>query len=231
MLNKTSFYILTLSSDNIIIGPVFPQVQKMSPGYNYNAANSVYSLAKKASELPTFEPNLHYFVVNSKAKLTDILSNAILTNTGFLVSEKLKNILIGYNLMAHRFYDATIYHKKIFHQYYWLHFKTDPPVSKIDFVNSTFTIILNYAHKVGNVEIQSFEDYLTKNNNIKKDNPGKTLSIWAEKICFNQNFEQNLDFFKIGVFDNNFYISERLKNTIEANKISGIEIKPAYNLI
>lgn len=224
------YYILKPATNTIETGPVFPQVQKMSPNYDFDAINSVYALSKKAQDFPDFNPNLDYFIVHNKAKLTDILSNSILPTTGFLITEKFKTLLADFKLMSHQFYNAKLYYKKEFHQYNWLHFKTDL-INTIDFKNSSFIILLNYAHNLGHVEISSMQDYNLKKEKIKADNVGKTVSLWAEKITLSPSFDKQLDFFKIGTFDSNYYISEKLKTAIYSQKITGCNISFANNLI
>lgn len=60
-----------------------------------------------------------YLSLKYKAKRTDIIKD-FFTSDGLLVSHKLKLILETFKLPEHRFYPATIVHKKIEYKYHWL---------------------------------------------------------------------------------------------------------------
>lgn len=72
-----NYYIFKTAVNNIETGSVYPQIQKMSPGYDYKAPDSVHALSKAYQHLPDFTPNLDYFELASKAKLSDLLSTAM----------------------------------------------------------------------------------------------------------------------------------------------------------
>jgi hypothetical protein len=211
-------------------GPEYPQVQEMAPEYIYKAPDSVYALSKAVEQLPNFTPNLNYFVVQSRAKLTDLLSVAPV-HGGLLVSSQLKYLLDKHNLTPiHKFYPANVQHKKQFHHYFWLHIICNL-TDQVDYPNSTFFIYHNYKNNLGYVSIESKEDFTQQKEKIKRDNPGKTITIWAETIKLNKEFNAAIDLFEIGTFDNNYYISERLRAALVSEKITGCEISPAIHLI
>lgn len=217
-----SFYILKPASDTEETGHIYPQVQKMKPGYNDKASNSVYALSKAYQHFPDFEPDLDYFIVHSHAKLTDLLSVAPV-HGGFLISKKLKEVFEQFNIVSHKFYPAKVQHKKNFYEYYWMHIICDF-TNKVDYVKSTFIIYYNYAHDLGNIEIKNKSDLLLKKEKVKQDNPEKTVTIWAKQIQLTQDFDLSLDLFEIGMFDANYYISAPLKGALIENKITGCDI-------
>jgi hypothetical protein len=210
------------------VGSEYPQVQKMSPSYNYNSENSVYALSS-CEGLPDFQPDLNYFVVHNKAKLTDLLSVSV-ANGGFLISEKLKNIFVEFNLPPHHFYPAQVQHKKKLHNYYWFHVASDF-TDVVNYEASDFFIYYNYAHKMGNIAITSKDDFIIKKKKIKTDNPEKTITIWAEKIVFSNLFDTTIDLFQISMFDSNTYISPGLTKAIVDSNLTGVEITQTTNLI
>jgi hypothetical protein len=210
-------------------GQQYPQVQKMSPGYDYKASNSVYALSREYQKFPDYEPNLDYFVLHGKAKLSDLLSVAVV-HGGFLISEKFQNVLEPFNLAPHKFYPARVYFRKQFYRYYWMHIICDLS-DQVDYSKSTFFVYHNYSKNLGYTNVTSKEELNKKREKIETDNPGKTVTIWAEKIHLNNAFDHSLDLFDIGNFDSNYYISEQLKNKIISEKITGCDIQPAYNLI
>lgn len=100
----------------------------------------------------------------------------------------------------------------------------------VDYKNSKFFIYYNYAHNLGNVDISSKIELTEKEKKLKVDNPGETVTIWAEKLLLTKNFDTNIDLFEIGQFDSNCYISERLKKAISYTNISGVSMQQTENI-
>lgn len=221
------YYIIKPATDTTETGPVYPQVSKMAPGYNFKATNSVHALSRETEKLPDYEPNLDYFIVNGKAKLSDLLSVSVIYG-GFLISEKFKTVLQQFNLPNHKFYPAKVQYKKQFYDYYWLHIICDL-TDNVDYQKSTFFVYHNFSKNIGYIDIASKDEIIQKRAKLKSDNPGKTVTIWAEKIFLNTPFKK-LDLFEIGMFDANCYISERLQQSIIKEKITGCTLTPANNL-
>ena len=223
------YYIFKPAAGTPETGQVFPQVQKMKPGYNYKAHNSVHALSREYQKLPDYEPDLDYFIVHARANLTDLLSVTV-TYGGFLISEKLKSIFEQFNLPTHKFFSAKIQHKKQFYDYYWMHIMSNL-ADVVDYPRSTFFVYHDYSKNLGYVDISSKEELIQKRQKIKSDNPGKLVTIWAEKIAFGPSFDKTLDLFEVGTFNSDYYISESLKYVIVKEKITGCSMHPAKNLI
>lgn len=224
----TLYYILKPAVDRPDTGPVFPQVQKMSPGYDYKSPNSVHALSR-ADGFPDFEPALDYFIVHSRARLSDLLSVSVI-HGGFLISKKFKEVVTAFNLVSHKFYPAKVSHKKQLHEYYWMHVISDF-TDIVDYRRSSFFIYSNYAHNLGQIDITSKEELIQKRKEVKAANPGKTVTIWADRIILTNSFDRSLDLFEIGMFNSDTYISPELKDAIVSNNISGCDISEASNLI
>ena len=222
------YYILKTALNTPETGTVYPQIQKMAPGYDYKAPNSVHALSREVEKLPNYEPNLDYFIVHTKAKLSDLLSVAVI-NGGFLISEKLKTVVEQFNLPTHKFYPARVQHKKQFYNYYWMHVICNL-TEYVDYQKSTFFVYHNFSKNLGYVDVVSKEEFIQKRLKLKSDNPGKTVTIWAEKITLNTLPNKAFDLFEIGTFDANCYISEALQQAITNEKITGCSIMPANNL-
>jgi hypothetical protein len=223
-----SYYIFKSAVATNETGSVCPQIQKMSPNYNYDAENSVHALSKAHKSFPDFIPDLNYFILHNKAKLSDVLSTAMI-HRGFLISKKLKNIFEQFTIAEHRFYPATVAYKKQFYEYYWMHIICDM-TDEIDYPKSTFFVYYNYAHNLGNIEIDSKEDLINKEFNLKANNPEKTIAIWSKDIFFVPSVKLKLNLFKIGSFDNNYYINTELYHALVNASITGIAITPTTNL-
>jgi hypothetical protein len=225
-----SYYILKHAVDTLETGPQYPQVQKMTPGYDYSALNSVHSMSKNYQSLPDYTPNLDSFILHGRAKMTDMLSVAVISG-GFLVSERFKAILESFSLPEHKFYQARLKHKgKLFEHFYWLHIICDL-TEFVDYPASSFFAYLNYSQDIGNIDIISKEDYERKRAKLKKDNPERTITVWAKSITLTAGFDNTLDLFEISSFMNNVFISERLQKAIVEGGITGCNISVAKNLL
>jgi hypothetical protein len=224
-MSNNSYYTFKPASNTPETGSVYPQIQKLKPGYDDKKNNSIYSYLKKS--IGTFsneEPDLDGFILHSYAKPTDLVSNTITDGYGFFVSQKLKSILEKHHLPLHRFYPAKVTHKgKLIEDYFWLHIVSDL-TDAVDYAESIFFIYKHYRTNEGYIKINSKEQYITTANKIKLENPGINITIWSEKICLSPQFDKKTDCFKIGLFDSFFYISQSLKNALVENNITGYEL-------
>lgn len=224
-MDYNKFNILDFASGTKDTGPEYPQVQAMGSGYDTDASDSIYQLAKFQTELPPFEPNLNHFVLHKKAKPTDLLSNSITNSTGFLVSNKFKDLLSEHKLPAHKFFPAIIHHyDQNFKNYFWLQLIADN-TDFVDYKRSVFFIFKNYSQDLGNISIESKGDYEVKRKELKKKD--STLSIWAKQIVMDDSFDCELDIFHISRFNSDFFISKKLSQSITENGLTGLVIKQA----
>jgi hypothetical protein len=228
-----SYYTLEPACNTPETGPVFPQIQKLKPGYDDKKSDSIYSYLKKSiSDFPDEAPDLDSFIMHGYAKPTDMVSNAI-TKPGFFIDKKVKSIFEKYNLIPHRFYPAKVIHKKkLLDNYFWVHMMADF-TDCIDYPNSSFFIRRKFFTDTGDeIKIESLEDYFEKRKQLKLDNPETYVTINAKRICwYPAFFNKKLDFFEIGPFDANFYISQRLRDALVENKITGCNIQPTDRII
>lgn len=218
------YYILKHSNNSKIIGKEFPQVHKMTSNYDYEAKNSVHALSRYFNKFPDFVPNLESFVLHPKAIITDIISAAVIGGCGFLISERFKEILSSFVLPLHKFFKAKLIHNnKLYNDYFWLHINSDY-TSFVDFPNSEFCTCESFSFKTADkINIFSKEDFIIKRKNVQKSN--EFLDIEATKLKMNLSFiDENLDLFKISQFDSDFYVSDFLRENIEKEMISGIDI-------
>jgi hypothetical protein len=107
------FFHIKTSSERKVIGPQYPQIQTSDGTVDAKAPDSYYNVYSNV--FPVFIPNLNYLVLHKQAILTDVLSAAMI-RPGFIVNEKVKNILSQHKLPPHKFYPATIEHKGVFYQ-------------------------------------------------------------------------------------------------------------------
>lgn len=210
-------------------GPIYPQIQKMSQGYDYKSDHSVRKLFKAWRSFPDFTPDLNSFLLHAKSRPTDFISNA-LSSRGIIVSEIVKSIFESFNTCPIAFYKATIKYKSdVLDNYYWMHIISDY-TDFIDYPNSRFFIYKNFIFDLGDIKIESKLDLTNKLEEIKKQYFNDTIAIWAKSITLLPNFDKSLDFFEIGRFSSNRYISLHLKNALEKEKVSGYLLSTATNL-
>ena len=184
-----AYYILSEACDTPETGRVFPQIQKLKTGYDIKKPDSIYSHLKiSRNGFPDEAPDLDSFILHGRAKPTDLVSNAITSGSGLFVSKKLKAILSNHNLGDHRFYPAkVVYKNKAIEGYYWAQLVRNFTDS-VDYDRSTFFIYKHYRLDVGDIEIDSIDDYNQKKAVLVRDNPGINITIWAKKLCLYPSF-------------------------------------------
>lgn len=72
-----ALFSIRTTSEKQIIGTECPQIQTMDGTVNKNDPNSLYNVY--ADAFPNFIPNLNYFVLEKNAKVTDVLSAAMIS--------------------------------------------------------------------------------------------------------------------------------------------------------
>lgn len=211
-----------------VIGNVFPQVHKYIKGYDPEAHHALFSLYDYVDSLPDYVPDLDGMMLAGSAKLTDFLSSAF--TRMFIMSEKAKSVLEQYHLPLHQFYPLGLYKRKIKHDYFLFKYVSNYS-DFVDYERTSFKeeyLIRRYDSMP--FFIKSKEEYWERRQKIKAEK-GDFWTISGDKIVMNKDFDHELDFFEICILDSNTYVSERLKNAIEAAGLTGWEFTPATNLI
>ena len=198
-----------------IIGAQYPQIQTMDGTVNKNAADSLYNVY--ADALPHFIPNLNYFLLEKSAIATDVLSAAMISH-GFIVNEKVKDILCGHHLPTHQFYPAVVKHNGTFlKNYYWFFYISDV-LDFIDYGKTRFFIadmVNNKIEECTNINstqrLKSLKEVLPDDRNVD-----------SECIFFQKALTESFDLFKVSFGNYRTYISERLASALK--NISGLTI-------
>jgi hypothetical protein len=212
-------------------GDQYPQIIKMSKKQDYYDDNGVYVLSRIS--LPDTNPDLKHLVLDKKAKITDVLSAAMLRLNGFLITDRVKNILTKYRLPEHRFYYAEVTDmKKNKYPYYWLQMKVDyadlkyVDIAKSEFVVKNDSIIIDPKEKTTRIEVESLQDFNAKKENLSDK------KIRLSRVVLNKDFADTpLDIFTIPYFSNGWIISEKLKDELIKTKITGVTISVAENIV
>lgn len=198
---------------------IYPLVVDISDGYLFESPNSIDNIVN--NEPLGFTPDINYLIADSKLKyLPDNLSQHYIYTMGLLVSAKLKDLLCkNRNVQKHTFYNARIYYKNAFYDYFWMHIE-EKIENYIDFKKSIF--LLRKEDEVGvykEVVFKNFDDF-KKRSKKWGDTMEYVLSI--KKIYFLENFAYPELFF-LNLLKHKLYISEKLCTEFKKNKICGFE--------
>lgn len=214
------YYSLVFSSEPSVIGNQYPQIQKMSPDYDFNSSSSVYNVSRSFRTLPNVVPDFNGFVLHNRAKLTDFISNVFSYPNGFIVSERVKNILSMCTLQTHAFYPIVLYHKGLrIDNFFWFHIIYDL-TDVVDYERSTF-FVKKVHNELGEVSVSSKSDFLNKREAIEQEYSGQNVTLWAKKLQFLSH--ANFDFFKIGMFDRRCFITDKTYNMFCSEGVTGVE--------
>lgn len=189
----------------------YPQTMRTkNEGYHVDAFNSERKI--KADEFPDFEPN-YGLDLQTGANATDVLDKSTLPY-GFVVSERLKKLLMNFMLPPHRFYKIDVYGTN--KRYYWFHYITSI-WDYIDFENTEIEVIHKFKFIVEEIKkFTSFEDIM----NFKKSLPRQN-TIRFGSIKLRDNFP-NYDLFEMTGPKYYTLISNKLKQSLDKEKITGI---------
>lgn len=218
------YLFISNSGDEKVIGKKYPQCKGMpsGKGLTYKWFEQPNSMTKLSNEnFPDFEPDL-VFELEEKAILTDVVSPSNISAKGFLINQRVKDILSHFNLMEHQYYPATLIVRGDRLQYYWLHFKDceEKYLSGVDYLKSSFCIANLANKKINDIQISSREDFWDKKMNL----PMKHIRV--EKLVLTEKVEnRGLDLFYIPYIHFCLFCSDRLIDVLKAYTIRGFDYK------
>ncbi len=192
----------------------------------------IFAQLLKNDNLPSKIPDIGSFVLYKSSKVTDFINGGFVSQYGLVISEKVKAILTKFNLGKHQFYPLKIKHNDLVYKNYFL-FKTLSSADHfIDIKETNF-----YKQRVMAFDAEDRMDVLFNNQSEiddfikenKKLDYDRRLGVYSKQIKINSNFPK-LDFFYLKKFQNSAYssrplISERLKNELEKNGITGVKFE------
>jgi hypothetical protein len=192
------------------VGNVFPQATCLTKAQAHML---------RADQFPASEPSLE-FELEKKAKLTDVVSEAAMGTSGLLISQKLKALLEEFSLMRYKMYPVRLITKKGDETYFWLHLVDPELVRKIDYPNSVF-YWTDCSFREDIIKLNTFNDYA-----VKKKANGALWDVEVEKLRLLPAFTSKpYDLFKLSPISTDIFISQKLKQALEAHQITGLEIK------
>ena len=175
---------------------------------------------------PEFDLDLIGLPMNKSAKHTDLIKMGALLS-GCIISDKFRSLLENFHLPPHVYYrvsfnqpDKKTNEIKEVTGYWYLYFEKETGEKTIDFKRSTFDSTYHTKHlnlDIKDLKVYSYEDYM----NIYRKT-GKMLA--AKTLKFSQNFDKGLDLWECKLSSSKIYISDRLREAMEANKITNIDL-------
>lgn len=207
------WYSLRTSTDEKVTG-THPQTDGMRYGYDLRKADSIWNIPNL--KLPDFEPDLDYFVLDKKAKLTDVISTGLISASGFILNDRVKNIFDRFKLPAHKYFPAKVMCKKEIHDnYYWFHL-LDDCVNNIDFENSKFI-------RRDPIFKEDFEKLNISNKEelFSEKQKSSLKHIFPERLTINNS--NNLNFLFFNSFWINYFVSAEILDALETEKCTGFD--------
>jgi len=235
----TKMYYINTNLANKDTGPEINQSFKMKDDYQYEIKTSVRNLVR--DKFPDFVPDLDYFQLHKRAKITDVISIGS-TYFGFLVNQRVKSLIEKSRLPNYRFYEAKIGYNdnEVYDGYFFFHLVSNF-LDQVDFNKTQFyelkvspkenlenfpedqVLEIKEQWKGGNVfwvkvrqEVNSPKELLDKNKQLK-------MRLLTDKYNFKNDFKIEYDLFYIGRHDIRMYTSENFAKTIKSEKITGID--------
>ena len=219
---RKKYYRADYSAEEKVIG-VYPQCHKF-------VTKLTESREKKMDELYFLERDedgklpeeTHRFdLYRLSGKKTNILSQINFFQP--LMDQKALDLFLKFNLGEYQVIPSNILYRKNFVEYYFL-FYFSRVTKFINFPKSEFKIIIPGVKNEDYPTVNSLDEFNEIQHRIKK----KYTIAWLEpkKIVFTNKFPINLDLFRIPAIDYGmFFVSEDLKNAIEAESLTGLEFE------
>lgn len=208
------------------IGRAFPQIQTTEDNPPINAARQ-YLKFRDNDFLPEIELVFDRFIIEKSAKKTDNLSTSPFS-MGKIFSNKIISILIKYNLPPFKVYPALIQKRNTteLHEGYNFFMVEKLLYRYLSYSDYEFTDTTDLKNKTP-IRIKNFEEFKYLRYQKKR-----RIVNWIEDedLIFNHEFPIDIDMFVVGIFNNNYYFSERLVEEFLKEKVTGLEFTKAENL-
>lgn len=172
------------------------------------------------------QPVLSNVILYNTAKLTDFIDvfGDVGFNSGYLISDKFKQILDLFNCYGFQFFETYIIQNNQRNDNYWQINIYDFAFHFIDFKKTLFFLKDRDINRNVTSEIINFNNENEFKSFVNNLSYPKMISF--SSISFTENM--NLDFFTLRYTDGaqKGIVSEKLKNELEKNEITGIEFRP-----
>ncbi len=231
------YYILSTSTEskNTAI------IDGFEPNYypKYNPDNEFSQQNLNVWEFYSKEPVFSKLIFKRGFRLVDFIYPSTMNGCGFIISERIKKIILDFNLMNHKLYKLPIYEfKGIDYNYFLLQLvRGNVDYSMIDFEKSKFfseerlfnenTRKFEWGNNIEMLSIKNANDYASNVENC---------FYLSDRVSYYKLVlhKKPKDLFLIhDVHNSEYLISERLKQKLEEMKATGlenfVEIEIEYN--
>lgn len=211
-----SFFKIDYSTKKEVIGSDFPQICDYKEDNNQKSQFSIDDFCEFKGKYCDELPILDNYILSNRAKLTDLLSCGLCPGGDILISERFKDLLFGYNLGPCQIFPATVETKKKEKmKYFLIHFNYSLE-KYIDFKNTKYNYsVFPELLTSPIVDFESYDAFRMKNR--------KLGVLEAKELFLKKEFDLSLDLFSISWIEQSVLISEKLKNDLCFNKITGLE--------
>lgn len=216
---KRVFY-LDRTSDTKEIGPYYPQCKGLIKEYINTTQNSIMNFANYKGRKVDFIPNLDGISIYKSTKLTDVISCALGPGNDLIISKRFFDLLKNFNTSPVQYFNCTIYKGEDKIKYVWLHF-----IYELEKVVDYKRSLLTHPNDSLSEDIKMVTDY--EKYREFYDTKDKYGLVKAKKVVIKN---LNMDFLVIGQYNQKVYISEKLRDAIVRNKITGIDIREADDI-
>lgn len=214
------YYTIEPSLDVKVVGYI-PQIKEAH--HKCDVVNDPNFIDRFNMEKIENDPILSIPILNPKSKKTDLIATG---GIGFsfgsiFISDQLKQFITNSNHFGIQFFKSSLYQNDTLYNGYWQTHIYDMPLDIINFKETVIEISdRDQNRRVIKKEVKIFseEEFLQI---LKFIHYPKMIRF--KKIIFNHDL--NLDFFFLSHFEPSNIISERLKDTLEYNKCTGMEFK------
>ena len=220
-------YIISDSTNLLIIGKTYPQIQHMSDDYISCVEKSVQTI--NFNDKIDYTPNLNSFRLEFKAKLTDSLSCVPAKYGALIVSEKLLKVFLDSNIESYQYFEANVIYRKKDYKYFYF-FIYGQNYDLVDYKNMKFW---GESKPEYNHTIREYDMSTITRKEIKVEQPDQ-IDNWMKLYPNHPNMKyevvklniENIKHdmvrlpFKIGGY---YVVNEDLKNKILKAGCTGID--------
>jgi hypothetical protein len=229
--DSVDFFELRPACDTKETGPKFPQIKRAVGGnWDIMDKNSVYNQIT-SHKSPEIIPDFGEFELYKLSKPSDFLSHGMMGPFAFIVSPKVRDIFLSYNLGNYWCFDVNVKSNNKLLPYNILHFNNDFSDS-IRFPDSTFYTqegLIGTNKK--DVRFNSRDEYDSFQKEIYERDKDRVLpktNIRAKEL-FIEN-DKNLDILTSWLSGIDFFISRRLAEDLKNKGVTGASTKPTKKL-
>lgn len=219
----TTYYTVTNSADEKIIGAVYPQCHSFVKGITEEDEERFYNFDEyfnKKECLPPFELKLDGYKFYYRCKLTNFVSHV--SSELLLMDKTALDLMLQFNLGQHIVIPATVYKSNNPLELFFLYI-ANPIMKYIDFPKCIFEITKwDTPIKAKITDLRNYQalcDFEHKMWKTDKDFAYTTPCF----ISLSPDFPMQLDIFRIPRLDGgSYFMSDRLKNAIEEAELTGL---------